>query len=58
MNTSEHMNRMTRHAGAVLGVTGNASGNGGGGVGGLSGSTASPSELADSSVADFLVLAR
>ena len=46
-----------KHAIAVIGVTGNTSGNGSGDVGGFSGSTTSPSEPADSSVVDFLTLA-
>lgn len=46
-----------KHTAAALGVTEKSSGSGGGGVGGLSDSNGSPSELANSSVQDFLVLA-
>lgn len=46
---------MTWLAVAALGVTGKTSGSEGGGVGGFSVSTNSPSEPANSSVADFLV---
>jgi len=57
LSTVSKKQQKMKHTAAALGVTEKSSGSGGGGVGGLSDSNGSPSELANSSVQDFLVLA-